>query len=508
MEARMVWALKNEHAVLTPDEMARADALTIQGGMSGAQLMENAGHAVKSVVLAEFPGIRRAVVLCGPGNNGGDGYVAARLLAALGIETVVFRGRPPKPGTDAEAAASGWHGPGLPLSALRLKDGDVVIDALYGAGFSGDMAGDDAMAAQLARQAGASVISVDLPSGVSGLTGACEGHSFQAAHTVTFFRKKPGHLLCSGRGNCGRLHVADIGIRGSVLDEIAPSLWENGPEMFAALLPKPDPGTHKYKRGHAGVFSGGSASTGAARLAATAAARAGAGAVTVFAPGDAMPALAAQLTSIMLKQADNAAELSTALGDPRLSALVIGPGFGRYEWLRETVDLVLQSGVERGIVLDADVFSAFAGKAERLSKLIRSSRGRVVLTPHEGEFQRLFPDIFNATLGKHEKCREAAKRSGATVLYKGADTVIASPDGRAAMNTNGGPELATAGSGDVLAGIIAGLLAQGMPAFEAACAGAWMHGEAGRTAGKGAVAEDIVNALAAHMVHSSRSTSA
>jgi ADP-dependent NAD(P)H-hydrate dehydratase / NAD(P)H-hydrate epimerase len=495
MEAQLAGALENKNAVLTPDEMARADKLAVQGGMSGARLMENAGQAVKSVVLARYPCICRALVLCGPGNNGGDGYAAARLLSALGIETLVFRSRAPKPGTDAEAAATAWNGPVLPLSELRPEDGDVVIDALYGAGFSGALDGDDARAAETVRHSAAPVISVDLPSGVSGLTGICGGVAFQAAHTVTFFRKKPGHLLYPGRGLCGRLHVADIGIPSGVLDAIAPALWENSPVLFSPLLPRTDPVTHKYARGHAGIFSGGPASTGAAQLAAMAAARAGAGAVTVFAPGDALPALAAHLTSVMLKKTNDASGLAATLAGPRLGALVIGPGFGRYEWLREIVGQALKSGVERRLVLDADVFSAFASDPETLFGLIKASASQVVLTPHEGEFQRLFPGIFKIGLGKHNKAREAAELSCAVVLYKGPDTVIASPDGRAAINTNGGPELATAGSGDVLAGITAGLLAQGMPAFEAACAGAWMHGEAGKAAGRGAVAEDFVAAL-------------
>lgn len=291
--------------------------------------------------------------------------------------------------------------------------------------------------------------------------------------------------------------MADIGIPRSVLDDIAPALCENSPALFSAFLPKPDASSHKYARGHAGIFSGGAASTGAARLSATAAARGGAGAVTMFAPTEALAAHAAHLTSIMLKKADNARDVADLLADPRLSSLVIGPAFGRYEWLRDVVALALESGVARSVVLDADVFSAFADRPESLFELIKASASNVVLTPHEGEFQRLFPGIFKSGLGKHDKAREAAKRSGAVILYKGSDTVIASPDDRAAINTNGGPELATAGSGDVLAGIIVGLLAQGMPAFEAACAGAFMHGEAGKAAGKGAVAEDFVSALAA-----------
>ncbi len=482
--------------LLTPDEMTRADQLAKNDGMPGLWLMENAGHAVKSVVLAAYPQLSRAVVLCGPGNNGGDGYVAARLLRSLGIETVIYRARPPKPGTDAATVAAAWQGSTAELAELEPYPGDVVIDALYGAGFEGALSGADAGAATKVNAAGVPVVAVDLPSGVSGSTGRAAGPAFRASHTVTFFRKKPGHLLYPGRALCGELHVADIGIRDLVLIEIAPQLREIGPAIFSDFLPKHSALTHKYARGAAGVFSGGQTTSGAARLSAMAAARAGAGAVTVFAPSDALAANAAHLTSLMLKKLDDASDLAAILADQRLQALVIGPAFGRHEWLREVVRLSLASAAPRAIVLDADVFSAFAERPDELFAAIRNSGAQVVLTPHAGEFQRIFPDIFSAASGKHEQARQAAEISGAVVLYKGPDTVIAAPDGRAAINTNGGAELATAGSGDVLAGLIAGLLAQGMPAFEAACAGAWMHGEAGRAAGKGAVAEDFVSVLA------------
>ncbi len=485
-----------ELAVLTPEEMARADALTIRSGTSGGWLMENAGQAVKSVVLRHYPGIQRALVLCGPGNNGGDGYVVARLLQALGIETIAHRSLLPIAGADAAGAAQAWTGPLLQLDQLELRPGDVVIDALYGAGFRGQLQGADALAAEHIKASGVPVVAVDLPSGVSGTTGRSEGPVIRADHTVAFFRKKPAHLLYPGRALCGALHVADIGISRSTVDEIQPALWENGPALFEDSLPKPQPDTHKYLRGHAGVFSGGPNSTGAARLAAMAAARAGAGAVTVFAPSDALGVHASHLTSVMLKTADNAKEVSALLQDTRLTSLVVGPAFGRYDWLRDVVGMVTNCGVSRELVLDADVFSAFAQRPTDLFSALAASQCAAVMTPHQGEFARMFPDIAQSGVSKVEMAREAAKRASAVILYKGPDTVIAARDGRAAINSNSGPELATAGSGDVLAGVIAGLLAQGMPAFEAACAGVWKHGKAGQFAGKGAVAEDLVSALA------------
>ena len=483
-------------AILTPDEMSQADRLTVRGGISGRLLMENAGQAVKSVVLGQYPQIERAIVLCGSGNNGGDGYVAARLLSELGVEAVVFRDTAPCEGKDAHAAAGRWAGAAQPLTELELRAGDVVIDALYGAGLRGILAGADAVATAAVNRSGLPVVAVDVPSGLDGLTGRAAGPVIKADDTVTFFHKKPGHLLYPGRALCGRLHVADIGISRMVLATIAPMLWENGPELFSGSLPKPNPVTHKYARGHVGVFSGGASSTGAARLAAMAAAKAGAGAVTVFAPAGAVAVHAAHLTSVMLRKADNEKDTAALLTDARLSALVIGPGFGRFEWLRDLVKLALGNAVKRGIVLDADVFSAFAVRPEVLFSAIKSSAGSAVLTPHDGEFARIFADIAMSDLSKVEKARAAAARSGATVLCKGADTVIAAPDGRAAINANGGPELAAAGSGDVLAGIIAGLLAQGMQGFEAACAGAWMHGEAGQRLGAGLTAEDLGGAAA------------
>lgn len=482
-------------AVLTPAEMAQADALTIASGIAGSWLMENAGHAVKSIVLRQYPDICRAIVLCGPGNNGGDGYVAARLLSALGIETIVHCSRLPKAGSDAGVAAEAWKGHVLSFAKIDLRPGDVIIDALFGAGFRGKVEGAEARAIELVNRSGLPVVAIDLPSGLPGLTGKSEGPVIRADHTVTFFRMKPGHLLYPGRALCGEVHVADIGIPNLVLQNIKPALCENSRSLFISAWPQPHVDTHKYRKGHAGVFSGGARSTGAARLAAMAAARAGAGAVTMFSPPGAVIVHASHVTSAMLKTTGSVEEISALLDDDRLTSLVIGPGFGRYEWLREVTGYILKSSRPRGLVLDADIFSAFNQRPTDLFAAIAASPCHAVLTPHQGEFERMFPDIAASELSKVEMARTAAKRASAVIVYKGPDTVIAAPDGRAAINTNGGPELATAGSGDVLAGIIAGLLAQGMPPFEAACAGAYVHGQAGKRCGSGLIAEDLAAAI-------------
>ena len=479
------------HEILTPAEMGEADRFTMAAGIDGMTLMEAAGHAVKDVVLGFYPAIGRAVILCGPGNNGGDGYVVARLLAERGVPVSVYSNGTAKAGSDAAKAATLWTGGSMPLDRLAVGADDVVVDALFGAGFKGKLEGAEAAAAKLVRACGMPVVAVDLPSGVSGLSGAAFGESFSADHTVTFFRKKPGHLLQPGRALCGDIHVADIGINARVLGSIKPTLFENGPHIYQSALPRPSVTTHKYARGAVGVFSGEAHATGAARLCAASAARAGAGAVTLLGADDALTAMAWQVTSAMLRKVETISDVEAIVADAKFAALVIGPGFGRYRHLHEAVLSILAAPVSRGVVLDADVFSAFALEGEVLFAAIKASAATIIMTPHEGEFARLFPDLANGKLAKHERAREAARRSGAVVILKGADSVIASPDGCAAINSNGGPELATAGSGDVLAGVIGGLMAQEMAAFEAACAAVHLHASAGARLGPGLVAEEL-----------------
>jgi hydroxyethylthiazole kinase-like uncharacterized protein yjeF len=340
-------------------------------------------------------------------------------------------------------------------------------------------------------------IAVDLPSGISGDTGQVVGEvAVQAVETVTFFRRKPGHLLLPGRLHCGKLTVADIGISSSVLDVIRPQCWANEPALWLPKLPRPLIGGHKYDRGHAVVVSGPMPSTGAARLAARGALRAGAGLVTIASPADALAAHAAESVTVMVRQVDGASELGAFLSDKRRNAVVLGPGGGVGEGMREQVGAALKS--DAAVVLDADALTSFADRSGGLAAAVKKRSGKaVVLTPHEGEFIRLFNEIdHNSNVkSKYEKALLAASQSGAIVLLKGADTVIASPDGRAAITANAPPTLATAGSGDVLAGIISGLLAQAMPAFDAACAGVWLHGEAAAEFGPGLISEDLPDML-------------
>ncbi|CAM5607731.1 NAD(P)H-hydrate dehydratase [Mycolicibacterium aubagnense] len=490
--------------LLTPKEMAQADRLAIANGpFDGIGLMRNAGAAVAAVVLERFPSRKRVHVLAGPGNNGGDGYVVARNLHERGVAVSLWSSGTPRDDGDAAIAAAE-----CPVSRQSLADfdagaDDLIVDALYGAGLSKPLGDDAARAVSIVTTRRLPVVAVDLPSGVSGESGKVLGNAFQAAVTVTFARKKTGHLLLPGRELCGEVVVADIGIAASVIDTLAVSTFENQPALWRQAFPSPGVDTHKYRRGHVGVFSGGPTSTGAARLAALAAARAGAGAVTVLAPAGALAIHAMHLTSIMLRKVEDVAEFAAVLGEGRSSAFVLGPGFGVGEKARDFALAVLAAGDRlgesgpAGLVLDADGITAFREAPQWLFEAAaHTGAPALVLTPHEGEFARLFPDIAgNDDLSKLGKALAAAKRANGVVIYKGADTVIAAPNGRAAINANGVPWLATAGSGDVLAGIVAGLIAQRMPAFEAACSGVWLHAEAGRRFGPGLIAEDLPTAL-------------
>jgi ADP-dependent NAD(P)H-hydrate dehydratase / NAD(P)H-hydrate epimerase len=480
--------------------MAEADRAAIASGpFDGIALMRNAGAAVVKLVLERFAGSRGVDVLCGPGNNGGDGYVAASLLKGSGVDVRLWRSEQPKAGSDAARAARECDIKPRQLADFQADRHSVIIDALFGAGLAKPLQGDYAGAVEKAEAADAQVVAVDLPSGISGESGRALGPSISADVTVTFFRKKPGHLLFPGKAQCGEVIVADIGIDPSVIESAQPSCFENVPALWISGLPSPDLASHKYSRGHVGVFSGGPASTGAARLAAMAAARAGAGAVTLLSQSSSLQVNAAHLTSIILRKTDSFEAVEEFLHHRKPDALVFGPGLGTSAKVGEVARQLLAAGnaIVRGIVFDADAITVFARDTTALFEAARvDGAPAIVLTPHEGEFGRLFPDIAaDDALSKLDKARNAAKRAGATIVYKGPDTVIAAPDGQAAINGNGTPFLATAGSGDVLSGIVAAFLAQGMRPFEAACAAVWMHAEAARSFGPGLIAEDLPVAL-------------
>lgn len=486
-------SVEHMNELLTTAEMAEADRATIAAGTSGLRLMEHAGRAVAEAIN---PQQKRVLVVAGPGNNGGDGFVAARILAERGhAVTVMLVGDIARLKGDALAAFEHWRGPTVPASSGAIKDCDIVIDALFGAGLDRPVDGLPRAMIEAMNASGVPVIAVDLPSGVNGTTGAVMGGAVNAARTVTFFRKKTGHLLLPGRLHCGPVVIADIGIPPSVLGAIKPQAFANGPDLWRSHFPVPRVDGHKYSRGHAVVLSGGLSTTGAARLAARGALRAGAGLVTIASPREALAVNAASNLAIMVRAVDGAAELGMFLADHRRNAVALGPGGGVGPQMRELALTALQSPA--AVVLDADAITSFAEQPEPLLTAIRGRTSTTILTPHSGEFSRIFKTISdNSNLNsKLEQAREAAELSGAVVLFKGPDTVVAAPDGRASISDNAPPYLATAGAGDVLAGMIVGLLAQGMDGFEAASAAAWLHGEAAVAFGPGLIAEDLPEAL-------------
>jgi len=466
--------------------MYRADRAAMASGISGLELMERAGAGVAAEILQRF-GPRPAAVLCGPGNNGGDGFVVARHLRRAGARVrLALLGDKKCLQGDAVTMARRWRGKVLPLDEAALDGAELVVDALFGAGLSRAVEGKVKSVLRAAEARRLASIAVDVPSGVDGDSGQVLGYALPAALTVSFFRGKPGHWLYPGRAFCGELRIVDIGIPGAVLEAIEPGTFLNAPPLWLACYPRPRPDGHKYDRGHAVAVSGPRGRSGAARLGARAALRIGAGLVMVAAPYSAIAECAAQLTAVMLRGWRDSKAYARLIADRRLNAVLLGPGNGVGPTTRENVLASLRAG--KATVLDADALGSFAGTPKTL---FRAIAGPCILTPHEGEFRRLF----SAEGSKLQRARAAAAESGAVVLLKGADTVIAAPDGRAAINGNAPPELATAGSGDVLAGLCLGLLAQGMPAFEAAAAAAWLHGAAAADFGPGLIAEDLSERL-------------
>ncbi len=476
--------------ILTPSEMKQADQLAIAGGIPGLELMRRAGRAVADAAekLASPGGA--IVVAAGPGLNGGDGFIAAAILAERGYRVSLgFLGSIDRLTGDAAEAATDWKGEIAPAEDALFHEADLIVDALFGTGLTRDLEGAARLVVERMNASGRPILAVDLPSGIDGTTGEVKGVAVRATRTVTFAARKPCHLLMPGRAFSGSVEVADIGIGRNILAAKGGSLFANHPPLWLDELPRPGLMSHKYERGHTLVASGGATRTGAARLAARAALRIGSGLVTVASPPEAVGVNAAHLTAVMLRGCDGPEGLHAILQDPRFNALVLGPALGIHSGTRTMVAVAVQA--QRGLVLDADALTSFEGMASEFRGAFRHAP--TVLTPHGGEFSRLFkdhPEILDPE-SKIERARRAAAYTGAVMVLKGADTVIAAPDGRAAINENGTPYLATAGSGDTLCGLIAGLMAQGVPAFEAACAGVWIHAEAGASFGPGLIAEDL-----------------
>jgi len=474
------------HILLTPQQMAEADRLTIAGGVPGNLLMEKAGRGVADMISRHWL-VQPVLALCGPGNNGGDGFVAARVLAERGwpVRVALLGSISALRGDAAESAAS-WPGAVEPLTPAALDGAGLVLDGIFGAGLTRPVEGASRAVIEALAERRVSVVAIDVPSGVDGASGEVRGIAPQAAATVTFFRKKPGHLLLPGRSHCGETILVQIGIPETVLDRVAPDTAVNDPSWWLAGFPRPSLESHKYTRGHA-LVAGGGVMIGAGRLAAKSALRTGAGLVTLAAPDAAFPIYATALTGVIVHPVAGLDDFQALLTDKRRNAVLIGPGAGVGSDTRERTLATLEA--EKRTVLDADALTSFAGDPGILFSAIRSP---CVMTPHEGEFARLF----ETGGSKPERARRAAQQSGAVVVLKGADTVIAAPDGRVVINANAPPELATAGSGDVLAGIVLGLLAQGMEPFVAAAAAVWIHGDAAARVGPGLVSEDLIEALA------------
>lgn len=482
--------------LLSAEQMRAAEAAAIKAGVASAALMESAGAAVAQLAMKGWSK-RPVAAVCGPGNNGGDGFVVARLLAEAGwpVRVLLLGERAALKG-DAKLMADLYGGEIELFSPQGLDGAGLIIDALFGTGLTRPVEGAAADAIDAINNAPAPALAVDLPSGVNADTGAVMGTAVRGARTVTFFAKKPGHALFPGRALCGPVDVADIGMAPSALNGITLDTFENQPALWARGFPRPTWQTHKYHRGHVFIVSGGRHNTGAARLAARGAQRIGAGLVTMLSPADAADIHAAHLTSIMLRVADDADAIAEAVSAkaqyPRVT--VLGPAAGVGEATRANTLAAL--GASASAVVDADALTSFADDPGALFGALRPND---VITPHEGEFARLFGDI--AADSRIGAARAAAVRAGCICLLKGADTIIAAPDGRAAVTVNAPPDLATAGSGDVLAGFIAGIAASGAPGFEAAAAGAWFHGAAAIAVGPGLVADDLPNA-APSVLHS------
>ena len=476
--------LNSQTALLDVNQMGEADRLTVVAGTPSNLLMENAGGSVAQAIIKRWSA-RPVTIMCGPGNNGGDGFVTARHLVEAGwsVRLALLGAREGLKG-EAHHHAERWRGAVEPLTPAALEGAELVVDAIFGAGLSRALEGPAEETLAAAAQKGTPIVAIDVPSGVMGDTGEVLG-AVAVVLTVTFFRKKPGHLLLPGRLLCGDVIVTDIGTPPSVLDTIMPKTFENDPALWLAHLPRPKSGGNKYSRGHA-LISGGYPMTGAARMAARAAARAGAGLTTIAVTEIALPIYAAALTSIMVRPIAAPADFDRLLEDRRISAFLIGPGAGVGEETRSRALAMLGSG--RATLLDADAITSFQDDPEALDRAIVDA---CVVTPHEGEFKR----VFDASGDKLQRTRAAARRSGAIIVLKGADTVIAAPDGRAIINANAPPTLATAGSGDVLSGIVLGLLAQGMEPFLAAAAAVWLHGAAAVAFGPGLIAEDLPDLL-------------
>ncbi|ASJ71527.1 NAD(P)H-hydrate dehydratase [Granulosicoccus antarcticus] len=507
--------------LLSAAQMQRVDATAVEQGINSFELMCSAGQAVADTAVELLQNRSGTfLVLAGPGNNGGDGAIAAQELAGRGYQVVVVRflveaeagmasGNEAEL-RDADRAFAQWRGVTFAYTLQQeqvdqqlremIDQSDVIIDALFGAGLKRPLQGLVAQLVEQVNMACAKVLAVDVPSGLNGNTHGVDGVCIKADTTVTFFLHKPAHFLYPGRELCGRKTLAQIGLSKAQLNPDWPLCVLNEPDFFLPALPVLGQEGHKFDRGHVLVRSGPLQSTGASRLSAQTALECGAGLVTLASSNEALSVNAAHLTAVMLKPCDNISQWQLILQDQRINTVIVGPGNGVDAATRGCSLAALQA--DKHCVLDADALSCWTNTSDReqLFEALLAARYTAILTPHTGEFERLFGELSDGNDQVQPRSRlhlacAAARLVKAVVVFKGADTVIAAPDGRSAINANAPPWLATAGAGDVLAGVIASLSAQGMSAFEAACAGVWMHGQAAMELGYPMSAEHLATRL-------------
>lgn len=513
LQPSMSFGPSDMYELLSADQMNAADAQTIASGVPGQALMQAAGEAVANAATRllderQGPGNSSVVIIAGPGNNGGDGAIAALKLQDLAGNLTLVRFRHDLCSqADALTAFQRCNNAGIVTMDIDtshtslpdecsavMRKADLTIDALFGAGLSRPVTGIAAELVSAMNQNAAPVLSVDLPSGMDGNSDQALGNVIvSASHTVTFFRFKPAHFLLPGKAQSGRLELAQIGIEDDVLQRINPATFLNDPTLWKSSLRQPELFSHKFLRGSVLVRGGGRLSTGASRLSAQAALQTGAGLVTLASPDEAIDIQASHLSAVMLKRCDSNENWAELVDDSRITAVLIGPANGVDESTRSCVETSLRRATP--CVLDADALSAFADDPDRLIQALKGSSAPVILTPHTGEFTRVFGQCIDGKLSKRQQAVDAARLCGAVVVYKGSDTVIASPDGRSRINANAAPWLATAGSGDVLAGVASALLAQGTPAFDAASAAVWIHGDAATQHGFPMTSENLLSAL-------------
>lgn len=486
------------YAVLDNEQMRTADRLTIEDGVDGFDLMLTAGQAVANYAHEHYAG-HKIIILCGPGNNGGDGYVAAEFLRDLGAEIFVFSLQSTRKLKGDTKKAYKHFGGDVYKTAQLIKEfknadaeqakGYLFIDAVFGTGFHGDLPKDLITISKIITRLKIPVLAVDVPSGVNGSTAQAAGHTLDADHTVTFFRKKKAHCLMPAMAKCGTICVHAIGIHDNLLDKHGFAAIENVQKLWIEKLPEIKKEDHKYNRGHIAML-GGAEMTGAIRMAAQASMRAGAGMCTIHSLDSAAHDYKEDMPHLMFQKLSRFEDYVAQAKQDKKHILLLGPGFGRAddEMLKQLVLDCL--ALNKPAVLDADALSCFEDNPSALTDALHE---KCVITPHEGEFKRLFPNIDGDT--KFDRTLNAAQMTSAVIVHKGADTIIAQNNNKPALHTHASSWLSTAGAGDVLAGIIAGLLGQHVAPYDAACMGAWMYGEASVRFGAGLTAPDIIDQI-------------